>query len=437
MSQLDQNETSQGTDELVGGEDPSTRVSEYPGEPGQSPHWGAGTKLVVALSVVTIFAFLLFRFLNLIGPILLAFIIAYLFYPLAEWSHRRIGISWRAAVTILYLLFLVLLIGSITLGGLTVVEQIQNLIHFLTKAIGELPTTIANIASHPIQIGPFSLDLALLDVSNLTQQILGVVQPVLSQAGSSVVTVASGAASMIGWSFFILLISYFILAESGGFRLISFSIPGHADDVHRLGAQLGQIWNAFLRGKVTIVLLTITVYTVMLGILGVKFYFGLALLAGLARFIPYVGPFIAWTTYGLVSYFQGSTIFGITPFAYVGVVVGSAWLTDVFIDNYVTPRLMSSALKVHPAAVMVSALMAFNLLGVIGVVLAAPVLATVKLFMDYIFAKLFDRDPWEGIQTISPPLSFSQSLQLAQGRLQAFRKRFLKFRLTESKQKSE
>jgi predicted PurR-regulated permease PerM len=433
MSRLDQTENLQSTEELIGGEEASARVYDDPGDSSHSPRWGAGTKLVVALSVVAIFAFLLFRFLNLIGPILLAFIIAYLFYPLAEWSHRRIGISWRAAVTILYLIFLILLIGSITLGGLTVVEQIQNLIHFLTKAIDSLPTTIANLAAHPIQIGPFSLDLALLDVNNLTQQILGVIQPVLSQAGSYVVSAASGAASLIGWSFFILLISYFILAESGGFRLISLSIPGHADDVHRLGAQLGQIWNAFLRGQVIIVLLTITIYTVMLGILGVKFYFGLALLAGLARFIPYVGPFIAWTTYGMVSYFQGSTIFGISPFAYVGLIVGSAWLTDVFMDNYVTPRLMSSALKVHPAAVMVSALMAFNLLGVIGVVLAAPVLATLKLFLNYIFAKLFDRDPWEGIESISPPLSLTQSLQLAQGRLQVFRERFLKFRLTGSK----
>jgi predicted PurR-regulated permease PerM len=400
---------------------------------GPSPRWGAATKLVVALSLVAIFSFLLFRFLNLIGPLLLAFIIAYLFYPIGEWSHKRIGISWRAAVTFLYLFFLILLIGSITLGGLTVVEQIQNLIHFLTTAVDRLPAFLADVASQPILVGPFTLDLSQLDVNSLTQQILGSIQPVLSQAGSSVVSVASGAVSFVGWTFFILLISYFILAESGGFRLISFTIPGHADDVHRLGAQLGNIWNAFLRGQVTIVLITIMVYTCMLGILGVKYFFGLALLAGLARFIPYVGPFIAWTSYGLVSYFQGSTIFGISPLAYVGLVVGLAWLTDVFMDNYVSPRLMSSALKVHPAAVMVSALMAFNLLGVIGVVLAAPVLATVKLFVDYIFAKLFDRDPWEGMDTIAAPVSLSQSLRLAQDRLVIIRERILKYRVTGSK----
>jgi predicted PurR-regulated permease PerM len=408
------------------------QTKKFAGQPAQfanSPRWGSATKLVVALSVVAVSAFLLFRFLNLIGPLLLAFILAYLFYPIAEWSSRRIGLSWRSSVTILYVILLVLLIGSITLGGFTVVEQIQNLIRFLTNAIDELPNFISSITSHPLQIGPFSFDLSLLDPNNLGQQILGTVQPVLSQAGTSVVSVASGAASMIGWTFFILLVSYFTLAESGGFRLFSLSIPGYAEDVRKLGFQLGRIWNAFLRGQVTIVLMTIAIYTVMLGILGVKFYFGLALLAGLARFIPYVGPFITWTTYGLVSFFQGSTFFGISPLAYVWLVVGLSWITDFFMDNYVNPRLMSSALKVHPAAVMVSALVAFNLLGVIGVVLAAPVLATVKLILEYIFAKLFDRDPWEGMDTISSPPSILDSIGHVRELIEAFRKRVFKSHL--------
>lgn len=400
----------------------------------QSPRWSGTTKLVVGLSLAAFFAFLLFRFLNLVGPLLLAFILAYLLYPLAEGFCKKVHIPWRGAVSILYGLLLIMLVGSITLGGLTVVEQVQNLIRFLTVAIDKLPDFINETFSHPILIGPFTFDLSLLDVNKLTEQILNAIQPILSKAGSSVVSVASGAASLIGWLFFILIISYFILAESGGIRLISLSIPGHAGDVRRLGNQLGQIWNAFLRGQVIIVLFTIMTYTVILGILGVRFFFGLALLAGLARFVPYVGPFIAWTTYGLVAYFQGSTIFGISPLGYVGIVVGLAWVTDLFMDNYVTPLFMSNALKVHPAAVMVSALVALNLLGVVGVVLAAPVLATVQLLLNYIFAKLFDRNPWEGMHTISPPLPLSQTLRSIQQRLLAIGKKVLKSRLSGAKQ---
>ncbi len=391
----------------------------------RSPRWGSTTKMIVGLSVVAICALLLFRFLNIVGPLLLAFILAYLFHPLSTSVRKGLHFSWRASVTILYLILLILVIGSIALGGLAVVEQVQSLIVFLQNAVKDLPAFITDFTSHSYSIGPFVLNLKLLDINSLTQQIPSVVQPILTRAGSSVVAVATSAATFIGWLFFILLVSYFILVESGGFpnRLISLNIPGYEDDIQQLGHALGRIWNAFLRGQITIVLLTIFIYNILLGGLGVHYFFGLALLAGLARFIPYVGPFVAWTSYGLVAFFQGSTLFGLPPLGYVALVVGSAWVTDVIMDNFVVPRLMSNALRVHPAAVMISALVAFNLLGVIGVVLAAPVLATVKLFLEYILAKLFDQDPWENLDTIhaSGPLTLPPVLPTIQAKYEQLR----------------
>ncbi len=384
---------------------PISGSPEPPSVGPRSPRWGATTKLIVGLSLAAIGAFLLFRFLNIVGPLLLAFILAYLFYPLTDLVRRGLHISWRATATLIYVLLLVFILGSIAVSGLAVVEQVQQLINFLQNAVKGLPAFIADITAHPVMIGPFTLNLQLLDVNSLVSQIPGAIQPVLTRAGSSVVTVAASAANFIGWMFFVLLVSYFMLAESGGFpnRLFSLAIPGYDDDLQQLGKALNRIWNAFLRGQVTIVLLTILLYNILLGGLQVHYFFGLSLLAGLARFIPYVGPFVAWTSYGLVAYFQGSTLFGISPLAYVGLVVGVAWLTDLVMDNFIVPRLMSNALRVHPAAVMVSALVAFNLLGVIGVVLAAPVLATVKLFLDYVFAKMFDQDPWAGMATMPGP----------------------------------
>jgi hypothetical protein len=86
---------------------------------------------------------------------------------------------------------------------------------------------------------------------------------------------------------------------------------------------------------------------------------------------------------------------------------------------------MSNALRVHPAAVMVSALVAFNLLGVIGVVLAAPVLATLKLFFKYVLAKLFDQDPWANLDTISAaaPISFPPVLAVIRAWVEQLRRR--------------
>jgi predicted PurR-regulated permease PerM len=393
-----------------------------------SPRWGSTTKLIVGLSVVAISAFLLFRFLNIVGPLLLAFIMAYLLHPVSTALRNGLRFSWRAAVTVVYLALFLIVIGSIAIGGLAVVDQVQSLIFFLENAVKDLPSFIANLTSHPLIIGPFSLNLNLLDINAITQQVLGAVQPLLSRAGSSVVAIATGAASFIGWLFFILLVSYFILAESGGFpnQLFSLSIPGYDDDFQQVGHALSRIWNAFLRGQITIVLMTIFVYNILLGALGLHYFFGLSLLAGLARFIPYVGPFVAWTSYGLVAYFQGGNPFGLPPLGYVALVVGCAWLTDIIMDNLVVPRLMSSALRVHPAAVMVSALVAFNLLGVIGVVLAAPVLATLKLFLEYILAKLFDQDPWANLDTITAgPLTLPPFIRAVQTWFYRFINKFM------------
>jgi len=49
---------------------------------------------------------------------------------------------------------------------------------------------------------------------------------------------------------------------------------------------------------------------------------------------------------------------------------------------------------VHPAAVLITALIAANLIGILGVVIAAPFLATISLLGRYIMRKMLDLDPW-------------------------------------------
>lgn len=388
-----------------------------------SPPWSPTTKLLVGIALVLACAYLLTRFLNIVGPLLLALLLAYLFHPVAEWLQKVTHVSWRAATTIVYIVLVLLILSSLGLSGLALVEQVQSLINFLQGALKDLPGTLSNLASQSFEFGPFQFNFQLVDVNVITQQILGAVEPILTQAGTSVVSVATKVGTAVGGIFFMLLVSYFVLAESGGSsnQLVRFSIPGYEEDITQLSQALGNIWNSFLRGQLTIVLITIVVYNIILGGLRVHYFFGLAVLAGMARFVPYVGPFVAWTTYGLVAFFQGSTVFGLSPIGYVALVVGCAWVTDLVMDNVVVPRLMGNALRVHPAAVMVSALVALNLLGVIGVVLAAPVLATVQLILEYVLAKLLDQNPWvrigKEIGPASPPQPIWQSIKIFIARL--------------------
>ncbi|MEN6409289.1 MAG: AI-2E family transporter [Anaerolineaceae bacterium] len=377
-----------------------------------SPHWNWTTKLLVASTFIAITAFLLVRFNNMLGPLLMVAILCYLIYPLANHLRNWLKMSWRVSVTIIFLLLVLLFAGLLTWGGFAIVEQTQNLIEFLNKTVNDLPRIIADLQTKSIVLGPFVWDLGQIDLTALSTQILSWVEPLLGNLGGLVGGFASGAATGLGWFAFIMLVSYFILAETGGnaSALFTIEIPGYRDDINRMVEKLGHIWNSFLRGQLIIILITIILYTILLSAIGVHFALGLAALAGLARLVPYVGPAVAWITYALVALFQEHTIFGLSSWGYVVLVVGVAMIFDYILDNFVNTKIMSNALKVHPATVLIAALVGANLIGFMGILLAAPVLASLKLFTRYAMRKMFDLDPWQGIEEMEavrplPPLA--------------------------------
>jgi predicted PurR-regulated permease PerM len=381
-------------------------------ENSSSPHWSGTAKLVVALLSSLIVIYMLYRFKVYLAPLLLSFLLAYLFHPLASFINRRFKIPWRVVSTLIFVFLFLIIMGLLTWGGISIVEQIQNLVNYLQKLIGDLPTLFADLSTKPLLIGPFKLDLSHLDLNSLWTQIQGVVSPLLTNLASLIGTIASGAATTVVGIIFIILIAYFIMIETGGVReeMFKLNIPAYEADIKIIGEQITKIWNAFLRGQLIVIGMTIVIYSILLSVLGVHYFFLLALLAGAARFVPYVGPFVAWTTYALVSLFQ-TNYFGVQPFVFALIVVGVAWVTDLMLDNFVSPRVMSNALKVHPAAVLVMVIISASLFGFIGVLLSAPLLATLKLISTYIIRKLMDQDPWEGLETFPPPISISESFK--------------------------
>jgi predicted PurR-regulated permease PerM len=188
--------------------------------------------------------------------------------------------------------------------------------------------------------------------------------------------------------------------------LNSIEIPGYGADIQRLSRELGLIWNAFLRGQVILFTLTLLVFSMALSALGTRFFLALALLAGLARFVPYVGPIITWTVTALVAYFQAGNYLGLVPWQYALVVVIFVIVIDNIFDNLVSPRILGDTLGVHPAAVLVAAIIAANLLGLVGVVLAAPVLASLMLIGRYTIRKMVDIDPWPEPELMLAPVVY-------------------------------
>lgn len=355
-------------------------------------------------------AVLLFNFRSILGPLLLAFILTYLLHPVAALLSRATRLSWRVSANLVFLLVVILIVGLSTLTGVVIVQQVQSLIRVLQGFINDLPDLIDSLDNQIYMIGPYQIALdQFFDLSSLSDQIISWLQILVGRAGSLVSTFATGAASMVGWALFSLVVAYFILADAGQVPdAIQFiRIPGYDYDVRRMAHELGKIWNAFLRGQLIIVGLVILSYTILMNILGVRYALGLAIMAGLARFVPYVGPWTTTMVTFLVAFFQTENYFGLPALYFALLVISLSFLLDQVFDNLVSPRLLGQTLGVHPAAVLVAAIIAARLIGIIGLVLAAPVLASFKLVSQYTIRKLFDLEPWPEEKDQSQTLDLS------------------------------
>jgi predicted PurR-regulated permease PerM len=385
-----------------------TVSSERPNLP--SPRWGSTFKLVVGFVLAVLLLAMLFYFRSIIGPLILAFILVYLLHPVAARFSSFTKLSWRASVNIIFVILLIIVIGLSTLIGLAAIQQIQSLIKTIERFVADLPNLINQLSTQVIVIGPYHIDLApFTDLGQFGDQIISTLQSFIGRAGTIVGTLATATASTIGRVFFILVISYFVLLDAGKVpNILNYvDIPGYSADIQRMSKALGRSWNAFLRGQLTIVILVMISYAILLSALGVRYSIAIAILAGLARFVPYIGPLITYIVLGLVTLFQGGNYFNLQPIYYTALCIGLSIILDQIYDNLVSPRIMGKSLGVHPAAVLVVAILAANLIGIIGLLLAAPVLASVTLIGRYTFNKMFDRDPWLGYEEGTQPLGFT------------------------------
>jgi len=370
----------------------------------KSPNWNWTTKLVFGLALVAIVVYVLVQFQDFLGPLISAFILAYLLHPVAGFMQRKLKIPWRISVTIIYIFLVIAILGLLTWGGFAIVEQVQNLIGFIEKNIDQLPDLVEQWTSQTYQIGPFSFSPSGVNWNEIASQIVGAIQPILGRLGSLAGSIATGAVSVVTWLILILGVSYFLLAETEGIpsRLLNINIPGYTYDLNHMGKELNRIWNAFVRGEILVVLFSLIIYVITLGILSVQFFFGLAVIAAFGQLIPYLGAWITWISFGLVALFQAYTPFGLQPGIYMVLVLGISMIMNNIFDSIIRPRIMSSSLKVHPALVLIGALIGLQMFGFVGIIIAAPVMATFDLFINYIIKKLNDQNPWEDQELEEP-----------------------------------
>jgi len=104
----------------------------------------------------------------------------------------------------------------------------------------------------------------------------------------------------------------------------------------------------------------------------------------------------------LVALLQVNTPFNLASGIYMVVVLVVGMIINTVMDNIIKPKILAENLKVHPALILVGALIGVQLFGFIGIIIAAPIMASLQLFLHYTIKKLSDQNPWKDLDVSEP-----------------------------------
>src|SRR5262245_11611756 len=194
---------------------------------------------------------------------------------------------------------------------------------------------------------------------------------------------------------FILILVLFLLAESEMLtqKVIRFfaATPGDVHSAERTLSRLTRQIRAFLVARLLINLGLGAVLAIALWVLNVKYPFALGLLAALLNFIPYVGQVIAGGLPTLI-------ILGQTGSIGDALIVSAVYLAVVGVEGYiVTPLVMGRSLDMNATTVLIACLFWGYLWGLVGLILAMPIMVTMKLVFETVpelnrWAELMSQD---------------------------------------------
>ncbi len=383
--------------------------------------WSAATKRTVVLILIVMLALVIYRFRLVLPPLVISFLAAFILEPVVAFQVRYLHIS-RSLATVLLFLALFLVAAVIVAAPVTAVPSLQRAVLSLQIDTFRIISDIGSFLEQPIRFWGYTLDLSAL-YQELSAMLRSFVGSVAQGTLSFVFDIASG----LLWLIFIAMTTFYLIKDAD--RLVAqiddLAPPGYREDVVQLRRQVTAVWHAFLRGQL-LMCLAIAVMTTVAGLaIGLPYAVVLGVIAGILEFVPNLGPVLALIPAVLLALFEGSNFLPISNLWFAVLVTGLYVLIQQIESNILVPRVMGRSLNLHPLVVLIGVIVGGNLAGILGMLLAAPVLATIRVIGYYVFCRLYDRDPFavdepppRPARRISPPIR--EACRSLWCRLQAF-----------------
>lgn len=372
--------------------------------PHESPPWSNITKAIIASSFLILGALVIWRFQFLIMPLTMSVILSYLLHPLIRFLNYRLNIHRTYVVIGVYLVLLLLFVGGMVALGLVAADQLTRLAVSLPNTIPQLvqqAQTLTNQwAAVEIVIGPYEFSFeALSELINwnaIADEARAVLQQILGQGTMAIAGAAQATLSTLASALTVFFISIYISIEGPRIGQVIGDVahqPGYRQDAERLIVDTLRIWNSYLRGQVILALLIFAVVSLALSALQVNNALALGILSGLLEFLPIIGPIVGSVAAVLVAFFQ-TPPWGLSPLTYALIVLAVMVVIQQVEGNILVPRMVGDSVNVHPILVMIGVLMGASLAGLVGAVLAAPVVGTLKVWGVYVWRKMLDLHPF-------------------------------------------
>ncbi len=359
------------------------------------PRWSSQVRLTVSLLLIALIIYLLFRFSVVLAPMTLAVILAYVLSPLVNLLQGRLRIRRGLAALLIYMILLAVLVAL----PVVIIRPLAAQLSELIPAIQRFLLVIENLLGHRYVVAG-----QVINVDELIQQAIGSLQGSLEPVFGGTLNLAVDVISSVIWVIFILVVSFYLIKDGPLLRewLEKNVPPTYQQDYIRLRDEISQIWSAFFRGQLVLALVVAVLFTIIGFILGLPFALAMGVFAGLMEFLPSIGHGIWLVIASLLALFVGSTWLPLPNWVFMLVVIGLHLIYEQFDLNYLIPRIIGRSVHLPPLVVILGIVTGAVLAGVLGIPLAAPTIASARVLGRYVFANLFDLDPFA--VSVAPPL---------------------------------
>jgi predicted PurR-regulated permease PerM len=321
----------------------------------------------------------------------------------------------------LYLLLLVAIIFAPILLVPILIEQLtalivvdvqrttMGLVAALQEWVSELPTEI-EILGLSITIDSLVQQIQSAVSGDIAFQVLPTARDLLEYFNRLITTTTNlvGGTAALGFTlvggilnavlFFIFLffLSLYMTKDAPAIRrYIEGLFPeSYHSEAAELLRQMGHIWQAFFRGQLILCVVIGFVTWGALRLLGMPGALILAILAGSMEIIPTVGPVVAMIPAVVVALIQGSTVLEIGNLEFALLTTGVYFVIQQLENQLLVPRIIGTSVNLHPIVVLCGVVVGASMGGLLGMFLAAPIIATLRVVGSYVHAKLLDRPPF-------------------------------------------